>query len=99
VVLRKYLDYKPTRQIEVVDPDFESLHLHPEAGDTEMYFSAQILSLKGDCLVLGTIMIRKRESNQYPAGQSHNEPLSGTSFMKFCSLMVRSKNTHGKPNC
>jgi hypothetical protein len=77
------LDYIPTRQLDVIDPDFESAdesHLHPDADNIDAetydnYISAQVLLPKGDSLVLGTVMKCKLDKNGNPTGQSHNNPL------------------------
>jgi hypothetical protein len=92
------LEYLPTRQLDVVDPDYESAdisHLHPEADDFdaetyENYISAQVLLPKEDNLVSGTVMKRKRYNNGNPTGRSHNNPLLDTRVYEvsksYCDL-------------
>jgi Reverse transcriptase (RNA-dependent DNA polymerase) len=76
----------PTRHLDVVDPGFESFDadfLHPEAEDFDAeafdnYISAQVLLPKGDSLVSGQVIKRKRDSNGNPIGHSNNNPLLDT---------------------
>ena len=75
-----------TRQLDIEDSEFESFDkdfLQPEADDFDAetydnYISAQVLLPKGDSLVSGQVMKRKRDENGNPIGKSNSNPLLDT---------------------
>lgn len=77
----------PARHLDVYDTDYEPFDpkfVQPEADDFDAetsydkYISAQVLLPKGDGLVSGKVIKRKRDDNGNPVGRSNQNPLLDT---------------------
>ena len=74
------------RQLDIVDPDFDSVeedHLQPEAEEYDaeaydQYILAQVLVPKGDDFISGQVIKRKCDANGNPIGRSNTNPLLDT---------------------